>query len=207
MIQWWNNLEVVQQVFALIAIPSTLIMVIQTILLVIGMAGDADVDVDVDVDDIPDTAGDDGLALFSVRGIVTMLAVTGWCAVAFIESGLNQIVSVLLSIVLGFLSLVGTAYLMRAVYRLQASGNIDVGNAVGKVAQVYIPIAASAKKTGKVTMTLQEKYCEFDAITAAEETLTTGSYVRVVAVDGTGVLVVEPLAKNEKKEDGSVEKE
>lgn len=203
MIQWWNNLEVVQQVFALIAIPSTLIMVIQTILLVIGMAGDAD----VDVDDIPDTAGDDGLALFSVRGIVTMLAVTGWCAVAFIESGLNQIVSVLLSIVLGFLSLVGTAYLMRAVYRLQASGNIDVGNAVGKVAQVYIPIAASAKKTGKVTMTLQEKYCEFDAITAAEETLTTGSYVRVVAVDGTGVLVVEPLAKNEKKEDGSVEKE
>ena len=100
--------------------------------------------------------------------------------------------------VLGFLALVGMAYLMRAVYRLQASGNMDVGNAVGKVAQVYIPIAADAEKTGKVTMTLHGKYCEFDALTTASETLKTGSYVRVVAVDGAGVLVVEPIAKNEK---------
>lgn len=201
MIAWWNNLELVQQIFALIAIPATLIMVIQTIMLVVGMGNDTD----LDVDDIPETP-DDGLALFSVRGIVTMLAVTGWCAVAFIESGLGEILSVLLSIALGFLALVGTAYLMRAVYRLQASGNIDVGNAVGKVAQVYIPIAARAKKTGKVTMTLQEKYCEFDAITTAEETLTTGSYVRVVAVDGAGVLVVEPLAQT-KRGEGANEKE
>ena len=46
MINWWNNLDTVQQVFALIAIPSTLIMVIQTIMLVIGMAGDV-----IDIDD------------------------------------------------------------------------------------------------------------------------------------------------------------
>ena len=196
MINWWNNLDTVQQVFALIAIPSTLIMVIQTIMLVVGMAGDAD----VDVDDVPETL-DDGLTLFSVRGIVTMLAVAGWCAVAFIESGLGQIPSILISIALGFLALVGTAYLMRAVYRLQTSGNIDIGNAVGKVAQVYIPVAANAEKTGKVTMTLQEKYCEFDAITTSTQTLKTGSYVRVVAVDGAGVLMVEPIAKPTKQED------
>ena len=195
MINWWNSLGTIQQIFALIAIPSTLIMVVQTVMLVIGMAGDAD----LDVDDVPETL-DDGLTLFSVRGIVTMLAVTGWCAVAFIESGLNQVASVIIYIVLGFLALIGTAYFMRAVYRLQASGNIDVGNAVGKVAQVYIPIAANAEKTGKVTMTLQEKYCEFEAITTATETLKTGSYVRVVAVDGTGVLVVEPITKKEVKE-------
>ena len=194
MIQWWNNLEMIQQVFALIAIPSTLIMVIQTVMLLIGMDNDAD----VDVDDLPDTL-DDGLTLFSVRGIVTMLAVTGWCAVAFVDSGMNQTLSIVLSVALGFLALVGMAYLMRAVYRLQASGNLDVGNAVGKVAQVYIPIAAEAAKKGKVTMTLQEKYCEFDAITTAKETLKTGSYVRVVSVDGTGVLLVEPLAETEKE--------
>ena len=201
MLDWWNNLEVVQQVFAVIAIPSTLIMVIQAIMLVIGMAGDSD----LDIDDVPETL-DDGLTLFSVRGIVTMLAVTGWCAVALVDSGLGEIWSILIALVLGFLSLVGTAYLMRAVYRLQASGNIDVGNAVGKVAKVYIPIAAGAKKTGKVTMTLQEKYCEFDAITTASETLQTDSYVRVVAVDGSGVLVVEPLVGEEKGADAREEK-
>lgn len=193
LLEWWNNLELVQQVFTLVAVPSTLIMVVQTLMLVIGMANDAD----LDVDDLPE-AMDDGLTLFSVRGIVTMLAVTGWCAVALVDSGLNDALAIFLAVVAGFLALVGTAYLMRAVYKLQASGNIDVGNAVGKVAQVYIPIAAEAQKKGKVTMTLHEKYCEFDAITTAGETLKTGAYVRVVAVDGTGVLVVEPLSKTEK---------
>lgn len=193
MIRWWTELELIQQIFALIAIPSTLIMVIQTVMLVIGMYNEAD----MDIDDVPETMGD-GLTLFSVRGIVTMLAVTGWCAVALVDSGMSDVLSVIISVVLGFLALVGMAYLMRAVYRLQASGNMDVGNAVGKVAQVYIPIAADAEKTGKVTMTLHGKYCEFDALTTASETLKTGSYVRVVAVDGAGVLVVEPIAKNEK---------
>lgn len=193
MIRWWTELELIQQIFALIAIPSTLIMVIQTVMLVIGMDNEAD----MDIDDVPETMGD-GLTLFSVRGIVTMLAVMGWCAVALVDSEMSDVLSVIISVVLGFLALVGMAYLMRAVYRLQASGNMDVGNAVGKVAQVYIPIAADAEKTGKVTMTLHGKYCEFDALTTASETLKTGSYVRVVAVDGAGVLVVEPIAKNEK---------
>lgn len=198
MFEWWNALETVQRVFALIAIPSTLIMVIQTVMLTFGWIGDSD----VDMDDVPDGDGDlsdDGLTLFSVRGIVAMLAVTGWTAIAFIESGLNQVVSILIAIVLGLLTLVGMAYFMRAVYRLQASGNIDVGNAVGKVAKVYIPIVGNAKKQGKVTMTLQEKYCEFDAITSSPETLPTGSYVRVIAVDGAGVLVVEPLVEGKKE--------
>ena len=193
MITWWKELELIQQIFALVAIPSTLIMIIQTVMLVIGMDNEAD----MDIDDVPEMM-DDGLTLFSVRGIVTMLAVTGWCAVAFVDSGLSDVLAVVISVALGFLALVGMAYLMRAVYRLQASGNIDVGNAVGKVAQVYIPIAAGAEKKGKVTMTLQGKYCELDAITTASETLKTGSYVRVVAVDGAGVLVVEPLTQNEK---------
>ena len=202
MIAWWNTLDMVQQIFAMIAIPSTLIMVIQTVLLALGWIGDGD----VDMDDVPDGEGmsDDGLTLFSVRGIVAMLAVTGWTAIAFIESGLNQILSVMIAIVLGLLTLVGMAYFMRLVYRLQTSGNLDVGNAVGKVAKVYIPIAGNAKKQGKVTMTLQEKYCEFDAITTHSEMLPTGSYVRVVAVDGTGTLVVEPLGE-EKKEVGNEE--
>jgi len=203
MIAWWDSLELIQQIFAIIAIPSTVIMIIQTVMLVIGMAGDSDADLD---DDIGDDVGDDGLALFSIRGIVSMLAVTGWCAVAFIESGLNQVLSVILSVALGIATLFGIAYLMKAIYRLQSSGNIDVGNAVGKIAQVYIPIAAKAEKAGKVTMTVQEKYCELDAITTAAETLKTGSYVRVVAVDDSGMLVVEPLSQNEEKEQTNAKK-
>ena len=199
MIAWWNQLQTVQQIFALIAIPSTLIMLIQTILLLVGF-GDGDTDADVDADEFAqaETQDGDGLALFSVRGIVSMLTVLGWSAVAFMEVFATAL-AISFAVVLGVLTLFGMAFLMRAVSRLQASGNIEVGNAVGKVAKVYIPIPANGKGTGKVMMTLQEKYGEFTAITVSNEKLETDRYVRVVAVDGAGVLVVEPLVeqKNE----------
>lgn len=193
MLNWWNELMLAQQIFALIAIPSTLILVIQTILLLFGI-GDGDGDADIDVDGIE--TGDDGLALFSVRGIVAMLCVAGWSGVALLETALPQTVSVLIAALLGLATLVGFAYLMKLVMKLQSSGNLDYGNSIGHVAQVYLPIPPAGTASGKVTLTLQEKYIEVAAITTASETLKTGTYVRVVSVDDSGVLVVEPLNQN-----------
>ncbi len=200
MINWWNSLELTQQIFACIAIPSTLILLIQTVLLLIGIGGegdgDADGDLDGDVDgDVDDgiDGGDDGLALFSVRGIMSMLAVMGWSAMALLETPLPSLVSILISVALGVLILFLLAYVMKLIYKLQNSGNIDLGNAVGKMAQVYIPIPPNGSGAGKVHLTIQEQYCEFGAITAMGTKIKTGSYVRVVAVDEAGMLVVEPL--------------
>ena len=97
-------------------------------------------------------------------------------------------------------TLIGIAFLMRGIYKLQSSGNIDISNAIGKVAQVYIPIPAAGAGSGKVTITLQEKFCEYTAITAAAEALKTGSYVRVVSVSDGGVLLVEPLSGAKKEQ-------
>ena len=204
MIAWWNGLETIQQVFALIAIPATLVMLIQTVMLLIGFGDTDGGDVgDMDGDEIFEGVEGDGFVLFSVRGIVSMLTVMGWSAVALLET-LVPWLAVSIAVVLGLATLFGMVFLMRAVSKLQSSGNIEVGNAVGKVAKVYIPIPAAGEGSGKVTLTLQETYSEFSAITTAPEKLKTGAYVRVVAVDGTGTLVVEPLV--EEKTEGKDEK-
>ncbi len=196
MINWWNELELIQQIFALIALPSTVLIVIQTVLLLIGIGGESDTDVDVDdVDgiDLPD----DGLAIFSVRGILSMLCITGWVAVALLETSLPEGVSIAIAIACGIATLIGMAYLMRAVNKLQSSGNIDVGNCIGKIGEVYIPVPAAGSGSGKVNLTVQEKFSEFTAITTAGDQLKTGTYVRVVAVNDAGVLVVEPIEKKD----------
>jgi membrane protein implicated in regulation of membrane protease activity len=198
MINWWNELLLIQQIFALIALPSTLLIVIQTVLMLIGIGGDggADADADIDIDDgieLPD----DGLAIFSVRGVTSMLCITGWVAVALLETSLPQGISIAIAILCGVATLIGMAYLMRAVYRLQSSGNIDIENCVGKIGEVYIPIPATGNGSGKVNLTVQEKFSEFTAITTAGEQLKTGSFVRVVAVGPSGVLVVEPIDKKD----------
>jgi membrane protein implicated in regulation of membrane protease activity len=196
MINWWNELDLIQQIFALIALPSTVLIVIQTVLLLIGIGGESDTDVDVDdVDgiDLPD----DGLAIFSVRGILSMLCITGWVAVALLETSLPAGVSIAIAIACGIATLIGMAYLMRAVNKLQSSGNIDIGNCIGKIGEVYIPIPSSGNGSGKVNLTVQEKFSEFTAITTSGEPLKTGAFVRVVAVSEAGVLVVEPIEKKD----------
>ena len=197
MINWWNELLLIQQIFALIAIPSTFLIVLQTVLMLIGIGGDnaADADGDIDVDDLD--IPDDGLALFTVRGVTSMLCITGWVAVALLETTLPQGVSIAIAILSGVATLIGMAYLMRAVYKLQSSGNIDVENCIGKIGEVYIPIPAAGNGSGKVNLTVQEKFSEFSAITTSDDQLKTGAFVRVVAVGPSGVLVVEPIdAKN-----------
>lgn len=192
MINWWNELDLIQQIFALIALPSTVLIVIQTVLLLIGIGDESDTDIDVDdVDgiDLPD----DGLAIFSVRGILSMLCITGWVAVALLETPLPDGVSIAIAIACGIATLIGMAYLMRAVNKLQSSGNIDIGNCIGKIAEVYIPIPAAGNGSGKVNLTVQEKFSEFTAITTVAKQLKTGTFVRVVAVSEAGVLVVEPI--------------
>ena len=194
MINWWNELLFIQQIFALIALPSTLLIIIQTVLMLIGIGGDSGADADVDIDDgieVPD----DGLAIFSVRGVTSMLCITGWVAVALLETSLPQGVSIAIAIACGVATLIGMAYLMRAVYRLQSSGNIDIENCVGKIGEVYIPIPSTGNGSGKINLTVQEKFSEFTAITTSGEQLKTGAFVRVVAVSESGVLVVEPIDK------------
>lgn len=195
MITWWNELLLIQQIFALIAIPSTFLIVLQTVLMLIGIGGDnaADADGDLDVDDIE--VPDDGLAIFTVRGVTSMLCITGWVAVALLETSLPQGISIAIAILCGVATLIGMAYLMRAVYKLQSSGNIDVENCIGKIGEVYIPIPSSGNGSGKINLTVQEKFSEFAAITTADAQLKTGSFVRVVAVGPSGVLVVEPIKK------------
>ena len=197
MTAWLESLPTLQLIFAFIAIPATLVLIVQTVLLLIGM-GDTDADADFDPDgiDIGEAAeGDGGLALFSVRGIVAMLCIAGWSGVVFVDFGLPDILSVLLASICGIAALFGMAYLMKAVMKLQSNGNIQLGSAIGKIGEVYIPIPPKGEGRGKITVNVQERLIEIDAISASEAALKTGDTVRVVATDESGLVVVEKVVK------------
>ncbi len=200
MIEWWNNMDLTGQIFALIAIPSTLVLVVQTLLLLFGIGGD-DIDADgIDltgngVADTPGDGGGDGMAMFSLRGIMAMAAVGGWSGLVMYEAGIALPVTIILSLAFGFMALVGIAWLMKISEKLQSSGNIVLGYAVGKVGTVYIPIPEKMKGSGKINITIQERFLEVDAVTNADRKLATGESVRVVATDESGMVVVEPVVR------------
>ena len=184
-------MDLAGQIFALIAIPSTLVLVIQTLLLFFGFGDD---DIDVDGGDLDgDIDGSDGMALFSIRGIMGMAAVGGWSGLVMQEAGINIWVTIILALCFGLLALVGIAYIMKLTSKLQASGNIDLGRAIGKVGTVYIPIPPNMQGTGKINITLQERFLEVSAMTNADRKIGTGESVRIVATDENRVVVVEPI--------------
>jgi hypothetical protein len=210
------------QVLACAALPATVIMVIQTALLLGGAfggdgdadaghldaghaghldaGGDADTDFDVADDADGDFDGDavghashvdDGLRVFTVRGIVAFLAVGGWTGIALLRTG--EVTAMLGAVAAGMAALLFAALVIRWVLRLQGSGNIAVSNAVKQVATVYIPIPPARAATGRVTMLLQGRFAELDAVTDDETPLKTGESVRVVGVLGENCLVVSKV--------------
>lgn len=195
MANWWNSLTDLQRIFAFIGIPATLVLIVQTILLLFGI-GDGDDPTDIDGDGIPDgDTGDDGLTLFSVRGIVGMFCIAGWSGIVFIDLGLSSATAIVLALLCGAAALFGIAYLMKAVLKLQSNGTIQLGSAVGKTGQVYIPIPPKGTGRGKINIVVQDRYVELDAVTDSDDTLRTGETVRVISTDEMGLVMVERAIK------------
>ena len=76
--------------------------------------------------------------------------------------------------------------------RLQYNGTLDVRNAVGLSGTVYLTIPPARSETGKVTLLLQERLTQIDAVTDCETPIKTGAEVVVVGVSGKTTLIVQP---------------
>ncbi|MBE6871184.1 MAG: hypothetical protein E7491_04450 [Ruminococcaceae bacterium] len=199
MIELWNSLSSLQQIFCCFALPATLVLIIQTVLLLMGLGGDGDTDFDGDFDgddagftDAPDISG---IRLFTVRGFVSFFTVAGWLGVALPYSGINDVVTVAISIIGGFIALFLTALAFKAMLKLQDSGNIDPANAIGKTASVYIRVPAARSGSGKVMVTVQERLTEFAAVTDGETDLLPQQAVTVTGVLGNDTLIVSDIAE------------
>ena len=206
MVDWWNALSGVAQIFYCIAIPSTLVLLIQTVMLFIGI-GDDDLDDignatadDVEVGDgvfgedavtdVQDIAGLEGLRIFTLRGIIAFFVTFGWVGVVMEAAGAMLWLNIIVSFVCGAVMMVLLAWLFRAVMRLRSDGNVDNRNAVGTAGKVYLTIPPARSGEGKVQVMLQGSYVERNAVTDDAEPIPTGCEIVVVGVSGQTDLVV-----------------
>ena len=198
---WWSGLTALQHTLFIIGFATTLFMIVQIIMILIGgMGGQEDAfDPDGDVDSI-DTLNDEGfgslggLKLLSLRTIIVFLAIGSWMAFAMCPVFPNgQWIAVLIGIAVGIVAAVVFAFVMRAFMKLQSSGNIDAANCKGQIAEVYLTIPARRSAYGKVQVVVQERLTEFDAVTDCEHDIHTGMHVKVLDNITQGVLLVAPL--------------
>lgn len=204
-IEWWNSLSLVAQIFYCIAVPSTLVLLVQTILMFIGMSEEADADgADTDVSDDVDVDGNedvgfdedldpnglDGLRIFTVRGVIAFLVIFGWVGALLESMNVALWINIPVSFVCGFAMMVLLAFIFKAIMNLRSDGTIDIRNAVGTAGKVHLTIPPARMGEGKVHILLQGSYVERDAVTDEPDPIPTGSEVVVVRVSGETTLVV-----------------
>jgi len=213
MTAWWYSLTGIEQAFALIAIPFTLILFIQTVLLLFGLGGESSAEMEVDHSGL-DSAGSDmafdqadhdittdhdhdtadshdpGLRIFSVRGFVAFFSVFGWCGLACLQGGLSIPLSALISFLAGLTSMIIIALLLKAILGLQSSGTISMANAIGKSASVYMRVPSKRLGRGKVNLIVQGSYIEVDAVTDDEADLLPDHQVTVIGLASPNTLLV-----------------
>ena len=83
-------------------------------------------------------------------------------------------------------------FLRRKLKKLEYNGAVDINDALGKEADVYLRIPAEAKGAGKVQISLGGSIFEYPAITKGEE-IASGKRIKVVEVIDNKTLLVEEL--------------
>lgn len=214
MMDMWNALDAVQRALVAIAAPATVLLAAEFVMLLVGLCqggapDDADVgdgpdadmepaegidaDADIDSGDGPDAAparGADGLRWFTLLGVASLLAVTGWGGLALMEAALPAALAVALALAMGVGAMYLCALAMRSFRRLGERGNLTVTSAVGKFAEVYLPIPPGRAAGGKVMLKMQGRLVELDAVTDGAEALPTGARVVVKGLAGDGAVLV-----------------
>ena len=165
---WFTSMTALEQVFFWIAVVASVLLVVQIILLIVSFGG-GDLDADGDFDMNGDTDTDSGLGVFTLKSLTAFFALGGWCGFAtasFLPE--NIWLPILVSVLTGTVALLGVAFALRGIAKLQCSGNLEPEKLTGKTDTVYVSIPTARSGRGKITLTAQGKYMELDAVTDGE---------------------------------------
>jgi len=201
---WWNNLGLIGQIMACAAIPMTIVMFLQLILMIIGVGFGSEADSDIDdggIDTTAETTPPDSkgygtastFKIFTIRGIVAFFALGGWAGLASLAAGLHPFWAIQISLFAGVCALMLAAIVIRLALRMQTSGNLNINNAVALIGDVYIRVPAGRTDKGKVTMLLQERFVELDAVTDSDTDILPETKVKVLSISDGDTLVVTPV--------------
>lgn len=186
--EWWLSLDLFMQSVWVIALITSLIFIIQSIMTFAGMDSDSGADFDGDMS--TDTHGGEPFQLFTFRNFINFFLGFSWTIISFEKMITNHFFLVLIAFVIGVALVTIIMYLFLFMSRMQQSGTIPTSRTIGCAGTVYLTIPGERKGEGKVQISVQGAIREFDAITDGD-TLKNGMPIRVSEVLTNNLLLVE----------------
>ncbi|HMN40060.1 MAG TPA: hypothetical protein PKE29_04390 [Phycisphaerales bacterium] len=158
--------------FGIPAVLGTAVFALRLLMVLIGGH-----DTDFDHGALGDAHGDaghsdsgDALRLLTLEGGAAFFMGLGWGGLGALKGAdLSVGWSILTGFGCGAVLLLAQAAMMRAVHKLQASGNVSIVETVGLEGVVYVAVPAAGKGRGLVTLVVGGKQRQFNALSAGKE--------------------------------------
>jgi hypothetical protein len=185
----FNELDTLLKVFWYLAIPSTLVFLIQTVMTFIGVDAADGLEADFD----SNLEGSEGpFQFFSFRNLIHFLLGFGWTGISFFDIVGNKtlLIGIAFIVGIGFVSLF--FLIISQIKKLAEDNTFKISETLGKTGEVYLTIPEKKSGIGKVQISIKGSFKELRAITESE-TIKSGTLVKIKSVDSDNILVVEKL--------------
>ena len=191
---WWEALSEAQRILWGIAVFSSVVFVLQAILMLLGFGiGEGD---DGSGEEVADDADSDARRrslgeYLNFRNVVYFLMGFSWGGLTLIHAGISLSWVIFLSIVAGICVAGFGIFIMAALVRLSDPGNTaTLYETIGSQAKVLIGVPGSRNGEGKVNVVVGGRLVDRNAITEEGVDIPRGATVYVHEVGPNNVLVV-----------------
>lgn len=184
-----TNLEPLLKTFWFVALPTSLIFIIQTIMTFLGVDSsdgiEADFDGNLEGADAP-------FQLFSLRNLINFLLGFSWTGISFYSIIPNQILLITISVLVGVLFVYIFYLIIKQVQKLAEDNSFKITNTLNKTAEVYLPIPERKSGRGKVMISVNGAFHELQAMTEKDR-IPSSTLVKVVKIESNNILIVETV--------------
>lgn len=172
-----------------IALPTSLIFLLQTILTLIGSdSGDglnADFDGDFEGVEAP-------FQLFTLRNLINFLLGFSWTGITFFYTIENYMLLLAIATLVGLGFVWLFFFIIKQIVKLAENNTFKLEEALQKSGTVYLSIPGPKQGSGKISISIKGSQKELNAISLTER-IETGAAVRVVGIEGGNLLIVEKI--------------
>lgn len=184
-----ENLPPLLQTFWYVAIPTSLIFILQSIMTFVGTDASDGVNADFDGDF---EGAETPFQLFSLRNLINFLLGFSWSGISFFGLIKNSLILISTSVLVG-VAFVGVFFvIIRQIQKLAEDNTFDIQKLINKTGEVYLSIPAKKSGKGKIQISINGAFHELDAITE-HDTLPTGSFIKVVKAIDSDLVIVEKI--------------
>jgi hypothetical protein len=188
MFDFLETAEPTLKIFWYVALPTSVIFLIQTVITFLG--ADASDGSGADFDS--NLEGEAPFQLFSLRNLINFLLGFSWGGISLWHTITNKTWLFAVALLIGSGFVLFFFFVMQQMNKLQEDNTIFTHDALNKTGTVYLTIPANKRGFGKIQVSIRGSQREFQAVTQGEA-LETGTAIRVVEILDDNLCLVEKL--------------